>query len=296
MAGRKPSAAERLNAVRGETSPDALIAALEDPSPFVVEAAAKRLQAPKAAGALLRAYRRLHDGAPGADPGCWARMAVIEALGRLEAPEGEDAAHLAIRTVQVEAVGFGMADTATGLRVAAASLMANIRPPGALLDLAWLLNDFEPNAGCSPQERPYAKLAARTAAAKAIGALGDPAGAALLHVKLCFPGEELPEVLAECMDALAALKEPRALELLMPFLGGPSAYLAASAGTAIAAAGGARAVPILLGALERAPREAREPLVYALASIRADEARAALERLTRHPDALIKRIARELFR
>ncbi|HYF94610.1 MAG TPA: hypothetical protein VD969_20555 [Symbiobacteriaceae bacterium] len=295
MAGRKQAAAERLAAVRAETDHELLIKALEDPAAFVVEAAARRITAPKAAGALLRAYLRLHRGAPGADPGCWARMALVEALGRLEAPEGEEAARLAVRTVQVEAVGFGMADTATGLRVAGASLLANIRPPGALLDLAWLLHDFEPNAPCSHQERPYAKLAARTAAAKAIGALGDPAGAAVLHVKLAFPGEELPEVLAECMDGLAALKEPRTLELLTPFLGGPSAYLAAAAGTAIAAAGGAKAVGILVEALERAPRDAREPLVYALASIRADEARSALERLSRHADPVIRKTAGDLL-
>jgi hypothetical protein len=290
---RKSGAIRRLEAIRQETDEGALIGALDDLSPLVVEAAAQRVRQPRAAGALLRAYRRLHDGAPAADPGCWARMALLEALGRLEAPEGEEAARLAIRSVQVEVVGFGLADTATGLRVAAAAMLANLRPPGALLDLAWLLFDFEPNVGCSQHERPFAKLAARTAAAKAIGALGDPAGAALLHVKLAFPGEELPDVLAECMDALAALREPRALELLAPFLSGTSAYLAAAAGTAMAAAGGARAVPLLEAALDGAPREAREPLVLALASIRADEVRAALERLAAHADPVIERTAKQ---
>jgi hypothetical protein len=290
---RKPSTEARLKAVKATESQDAVIAALEDPSPFVVEAAAQRITQPRAAGALHRAYLRLHAGAPGADPGCWARMAILEALARLEAPEGEEAARLAIRTVQVEPVGFGLSDTATGLRVAAAGLMANLHAPGALIDLAWLLNDFEPNVSCSVAEGPFAKMAARAAAAKAIGALCDPAGAAVLAVKLYFPQREQPDVLVECMDALAALREPRALEILQPWLRSGDAYLAAAAGTAIATAAGEKAVPALVAALEEAALEAREPLVYAIASIRADSAREALQRLAKHADKRISKAAKE---
>jgi hypothetical protein len=293
--GKKQSeATKRLEAVRAATDEAVLIEALADPSPMVVEAAAKRITQPRAAGALLRAYLRLHEGGPKTDSGCWGRMAILEAFGRLEAPEGEEAARLAIRTVQVETVSFGPTDTATGLRVAAAGLTANLRPLGALLDLGWLLFDFEPNAGCSRAERPFAKLATRTAAAKAIGALGDPAGAALLGVKIAFQGEELDEVVAECMDGLAALRERRTMELLQPHLDGVNAYLCAAAGAAMAAAGGAAAVDRLVAALDRAPRAAAEPLVYALGSIRADSAREALERLADHPDPVIRQPAREL--
>ncbi|HYG56963.1 MAG TPA: hypothetical protein VD902_02700, partial [Symbiobacteriaceae bacterium] len=226
MAGRKSGATARLEALKTTQDQMVLFEALQDPSPIVVEAAAKRILQPRASGALVRAYLRLHEGAPKADPGCWARMAILEALARLEAPEGEEAARLAIRTVQVEAVGFGMADTATGLRVAAAGLLANLGAPGALIDLAWLLHDTVPNATCSHAEAPFAKLATRVAAAKAIGALGDGAGAAVLGVKLAFPEGEQPDVLVECMDALAALREPRAIDMLKPWLGNHTAYLA----------------------------------------------------------------------
>lgn len=295
MATRKSDAVRRLEAVKATEDQGALIEALADPSAMVVEAAAKRITQPRAAGALLRTYLRLHEGAEKADSGCWGRMAILEAFGRLEAPEGEEAARLAIRTVQVETVGFGPTDTATGLRVAAAALTANLRPLGALLDLAWLLFDFEPNAGCSRQERPYAKLATRTAAAKAIGALGDPAGGAILNVKLSFPGEELPEVLAECMDGLAALREPRTLELLQPFLEGTSAYLCAAAGAAMASAGGVKALDMLLRRLDGAPRDAREPLVYAIGSIRSDRVREEMERLCDHEDPVIRKTARQIL-
>lgn len=288
----KSTTAARIKAVRETADQNLLIEALADPSALVVEAAAKRMEAPKAAGALLRTYLRI-DG-PDRDPGCWGRMAILEALARLGAPEGEEAAVKGIRTVQVEPVAGGMADTATGLRAASAGVLANLGAPGALLDLAWLLHDFEPNAGCSRQERPFAKLATRVAAARAIGALGEPAGAAILAVKLAFPGEELPDCLVECMDALAALKEPRALELLAPWLDHPSPFCAAGAGTAMAAAGGESALPLLLGALERTGPDVRTALVYAIGSIRAESAREALRALARHPDKLIAGAAQEL--
>lgn len=291
---RRHSADARLRAVRTSDDPELLANALDDPSPVVVEAAAQRVSLPRTAGALLRAYLRLHAGAPEADPGCWARMALAEALGRLDAPEGEEAARLAVRTVQVEPVGFGLADTATGLRIAGAGLLARLRAPGALIDLAWLLHDFEPNANCSRAERPFAKLAARVAAAKAIGALGEGAGAAILGVKLAFPGEELPDVLAECMDALAALKEPRAFAMILPYLEHSNPFLVAAAGTALAAAGGVKAIPALLGALERVPGDSRAPLVYALASIRDEAARQALRELLRHKDPRISQAAVEI--
>lgn len=291
---RRPAASGRLKQIQAATDEAVLIDALGDPSSVVVEAAARRISQPRAAGALVRAFLRLDEAASDGDPGCWARMAILEALGRLQSPEGEVPAFRAVRSVQVEAVGFGMADTATGLRVAAASLLANLRPPGALLDLAWLLNDFEPNAPCSRAERPFAKLATRRAAARAIGALGDPSGAAVLAVKLAFPGEELADVLVDCMDALAALEEPRTAELVSPYLDRQDPYLAAGAATAIAATGGARAVPLLAAALERVVAEAREPLVYAIGSIRADAARQALKELARHSDPSIRKAAENL--
>lgn len=295
MARVDRSAAARLKALRAFPDPDALLTALSDPSHLVVEEAAKRITQPRAAGALLDAYLRLHRSAPEGDPGCWARMALLEALGRLEAPEGEQPACLAVRTVQVEAVGFGMADTATGLRVAGAGLLANLGVPGALLDLAWLLHDTAPNAACSERERLFAKLACRVAAARAIGQLGDPAGAAILAVKLAFPGDEHPDVLAECMDGLVALREPRTLELLTPWLQNGSEFLAAAAATALAAAGGEKALPILLGALTTCRPGLKETLVFALGSIRSDQTQAALRELARHMDPVIREAACSLL-
>lgn len=260
-----------------------------------MEAAAKRVEQPRAAGALLRAYLRLHKTGSQGDPGCWARIALLEALARLGAPEGEEAARLAIGTVQVERVSFGLVDTATGLRVAAAGLLANLQAPGALIDLGVLLFDREPNAPCSEAEAPYAKQAARMAAAGAIGALGDPGGGAVLAVKLAFPEGELTEVLAECMDALVALEEPRTLALLAPWLTQPDPYLAAVAATGIAKVGREQAVPTLLEALPRTTGQSRESLVLAIGSIRSEAARAALQQLAEHEEPVIARAARSLL-
>lgn len=286
---------QRLKAIRTTQSHEELIAALADPSPLVVEAAAKRIEQPRAAGALHRAYLRLHQAGADGDPGCWARIAIVEALARMGAPEGEEAARLAIRTVQVERVSNGLVDTATGLRVAAASLLANLRAPGALIDLAVLLFDRAPNALCSEAEAPFAKLATRTAAARAIGILGDMGGGAVLAVKLAFPDGELSEVLAECMDALVAVEEPRALEFLEPWLTREDPYLAAVAATAMAKVGREKAVAMLLEALPKAPRPARESLVLAVGSIRSEAARAAIGRLANDPDPVIQKAARELL-
>lgn len=280
----------RLEALK-QASVAELIAALEDPSSVVVEAAAKRIEQPRGTGPLLRAYLRLDAAAPAGDSGCWGRIAILEALGRMGAPEGEEAARRGVKTVQVERVSGGLVDTATGLRLASAGVLANLSAPGALIDLAILLFDMAPN---TPGEDPFVKMAVRVAAARAMGALGDPGGSALLATKLAFPAGEMSEVLAECMDALAALQEPRAVELLSPWLTHADPYLAAVAATNVARCGKVAALPVLLEALPRVAAEARESLVLAIGSIRADEAREALRRLVEHDDPVIRRTAEGL--
>lgn len=289
------NAAKRLQMISKTEDQGALIEALTDPSNLVVEAAAKRINQPRAAAPLLRAYQRLHEGAATIDPGCWGRAAILEALGRLEAPEGEDAARLAVKTVQVEWVGTGPMDTATGLRVAGAGLLANRSAKGALLDLAILLYDKEPNTPTSDRESLYAKAAVRAAAARSIGVLGVPEGAAVLAVKLAFPEDELAEVLAECMDALVALREPRLVEILSPWLDATNSYLVTVAATALASSGGEAVLPLLLGALERAAPDAREPLVYAIAAVRAEGAREALRRLAEDEDPVVAKAAQSVL-
>lgn len=302
--------ADRVQQVKASTDRAFVQAALADRSALVVEAAAQRLtgwlRQEEAdgislfalAGALESAYHRLHEGAPASDPGCWGRLALLECLGTLHgkgragAAEAEVAARLAIKTVQIEVLTFGPQDSGKGLRASAALVLANLRPPGALMDLGLLLFDDAPNEA---RETARHKAPCRQAAAKAIGQLGDPAGAVLLAVRLQQAEGEEPEVLSEAMDGLVALSEPRTLELLAPWLSHADPYLVATAATGIAAVGRAAAVPLLLVALEGALREAKEPLLYALAAVRADEGREALLRLSRDEDPWVARLAAELL-
>lgn len=301
---------ERLAQVKASAEPAFVVQALADRSALVVEGAAQRLTTWlkqdelrgfnlfALAGALEGAYRRLHEGGKEADPGCWGRLAILDALaalhgkGRAGAAEAEYVARLAIKTVQIEVLTFGPQDSGKSLRASAALLLANLRPPGALLDLGLLLFDDAPNEA---RETARHKAPCRQAAAKAIGQLGDPTGAVLLAVRLQQAAGEEPEVLSEAMDGLVALAEPRTMELLAPWLSHPDPYLVATAATGIAAVGRAAAVPLLLAALEGALREAKEPLLYALGAVRADEGREALLRLTRDEDPLVARLAKELL-
>lgn len=285
----------RLKAIKASDDQAVLLQALDDRSHLIIEAAARRLHRPATVGALLQTYRRLHAAGAKGDPGCWARVALLETLGGLEVPEAAEAARLAVHTVQVERISFGPADTATGLRVAAAAVLANLRVEGALIDLGLLLFDSEPNAPCSAAEAPYAKAATRSAAARAIGALGDPGGAALLAVKLARPAGELNEILGECMDALVTLPEPRAVELLRPWLASGDEYLVAVAATNLARAGGSAVLEELARAADSVLPAARAAVVYALASIRADGTLTALRRLADHADDAVRHAARSFL-
>lgn len=302
--------AERVQLVKSSTDRAFVQGALAERSSLIVEAAAQRLTAWlrqdelggvnlfELAGALESAYRRLHEGGSVADPGCWGRLAILECLGTLHgkgragAAEAEVVARLAIKTVQIEVLTFGPQDSGKSLRASAALLLSNLRPKDALMDLGLLLFDDAPNEA---RETARHKAPCRQAAAKAIGQLGDPAGAALLAVRLQQAAGEEPEVLSEAMDGLVALGEPRTMELLAPWLSSRDPYLVATAATGIAAVGRAAAVPLLLAALEGALREAKEPLLYALGAVRADEAREALLRLSRDEDPLVARLAKELL-
>ncbi len=244
------TAAERLEHIRSTRDQGELTLALSDPSHLVVEAAAKRLTDEGAATALLQSYLRLHEAAPRADPGCWARMAVIEAMSRLQSPRAEQAAKLAMDTVQVERVGTGLVDTATGLRAAAA---------------------------------------------RAIGALGDLGGTAVLAVKLAYPGQELGEVLAECMDALAALKDERIVGILNPWLKYGNPYLVSVAATAMAQGAGKAALQALVASVPGAVADAREAVVYAIASVRSEETRAALQSLAESEDQVVSKAAKSML-
>ena len=158
---------------------------------------------------LLERYRWYHEPVARV-PGCTVRSEIVQALGVLAGRQAVDVLRLAVRTVQIETVAGGLEDTATGLRANAALALANVVGVEAATDLAILLFDMKPNVAVPPSEAPYAKVAARAAAARALGQVGGPPAEALLAAKLAHPAGEVPEVLVECMDALVAVGSARA--------------------------------------------------------------------------------------
>lgn len=297
---RSKSAAQRLRAVQelaravSDESRELLRRALFDRSNLVVAEAAKALAAHgdrEAAPLMIERYYWFAADGLRRDPGCAARWQLVTALASFGDHRAADVFFDAIETVQVEPSGAGLEDMAAPLRAQAAMALAELAPPGALVAIALLLFDDQPKAPTAPQHEPFATLATRRVAARALASLGDPGGAAVLALKLRYPGNEVPEVLVECMDALVALDEQAALKLIPQYLEHRHPYLATGAATALATLRGSaqgKVLEMLLEACHRQSQEAREGIALAIASMRGDEAIHALERLAKADDPSVR--------
>lgn len=240
---------------------------------------------------LMERYIWYHEQPVERDPGCMVRSEIVQALGVLAGRRAADVIRLAVGTVQIEPVAGGLEDTATGLRANAALALANVIGLDALTDLAILLFDMKPNVAVPPSEAPYAKVAPRVAAARALGQVGGPGAEALLAVKLAHPGSEVPEVLVECMDALVAVESKRAIELISPLLRHKEPYVVAGAATALAGTGAPEVAELLHDAVEFAVRDARESIVLAFGALRNEAALNHLITLVQHPDPTLRSAA-----
>lgn len=302
MPPRRVGAEERLARVHRLGRHDApgaaaeLAAFLADASQHVREAAARSLgrlgeAALGQAEALAACYDWSDAAGPERDPGCRVRCAALESLGQMGYRPAAEQARRAIRTYQPERVGFGLEDTAVRLRAIAAGVLAQLGAPDAPLDLGVLLFDTTTVVPVAESEARFATMPARVAAARALGATADAAALIPLAIRLAHPAGEAAEVLVECMDAVAALGSPRAVEILHPFLRHTDPYLTAGAATALARAAGAAALPLLAESLPSAPREAQEPMALAIASIRSDETVGTLIGLAEHPEPGVRAAA-----
>jgi len=303
VAGMKVRAAGGDGAAAAE-----VLTALAHREPLVREAAARAVREaaqalhgtwPTAAGgdataigALLDAIGAAEAAPIASDPGCRMRREAAVALGELRAPVArvEPALHRLAATVQIEIIQGAPEDTAVMLRADAALVMAEMRCD-CLPDLGLLLFDGIPD----PLTHIDWKAGAREAAARALGVLGDPAGAALLAVRL-REAREAGEILAACIDALCALGHPRAAEWIAPLLHASDPVAAVAAATAICALRPDEAAATIPARAAAAPPALAEALVVALGAARSPLTEPALRRLLEDGRPTVRRAAAEGLR
>ena len=205
---------------------------------------------------LTRAFDRLLEQPLRSDPGCAGKAAIANALYRMGA--AEIGVYLkGVRHVQLEPVWGGKADTATALRGTCALALVRVHYPDYLVELADLLAD---------REAPARKMAAQ-----AMAYSENPAAVPLLRLK-ALVGDEDPQVLVECLQALLAIAPGPSLEFVARFLDRPEPEVAEAAALALGGARREEALPILSAWWERTLDPAlRRSALLAIAMLKHDD-------------------------
>lgn len=276
-------ALEKLGGVRRDptsaASIDALRAALRGRSPHVAAKAAE-IAGEGEVGALVAelvaAFERFREAPAKSDPSCVAKTAIVEALDRLGARE-EEVFLRGIRHVQLEPVWGGKTDTAVGLRAASAFALVNTGCHEALTPLAELLADPEPRA--------------RAAAARAIGASGEPAGVPVLRLKALL-GDAESEVLSDCIAGLLQLAPEESAAFAGRFLDAPEGAAREAAALALGGSRRPEAFPVLRDWWQRCgDDESRRTALLAVAMLKTDVAVEFLLGLVREAPGPTARLA-----
>lgn len=250
------------------------------------------LNSPVVVPYLTELYDWLEERPHERDRACDIRITIVECLGEIGSMRGVDTLRKAIRTVQIAKLGPSPEDVAIGLRATAALALASV-DADCLYDLAILLHDEEPAIPVSPVSRPFVKASTRSAAAKAIGALGGAGGAAILAVKLKFPNDEVPEVLAECLESLIAMKPEYIMEIAKPYLMGENEFLCAITALALAENFGVEVLELLCEAIDKVGGEAKEGIVVAISVMKGSSIHQLLQDFLGHPDPHVRKGAKK---
>ncbi|MGE0786983.1 MAG: HEAT repeat domain-containing protein [Sandaracinaceae bacterium] len=255
------------------TARDALLTALREADALVVARAASIVQDSLLDGfgdALVSALDRfLEGGGVGADPGCHAKLAIVEALDATDevAPE---AFGRASRHVQMEPAFGPPVDTAAALRARALLALGRSGEPDVPVFAGRALADREP--------------VVRRAAMIAIATHRDRSAAGLAWLKVTS-GDEDPLVTAEAMNALVALAPDLGVPALAELLEGADAERRELAAMALGESRRPEALPILLEALpDVVLGSERAPFYTALALHRSEPALRTLLDLVATPD------------
>ncbi len=213
LAMAKPQSLEaklaRLREIRGEpSSPQALQAlrtGLRDASNIVAAEAAEiagLAHLTDLAPDLVAAFERFLDQPEKRDKQCRAKIAIVEALNKME--YGDEGFFLrGVRYTQPEPVWGGSQDSAVPVRVGCAFGLVRLRYRGVLPLLVDMLVDRE--------------KAARVGAAQALAYSGTEAAGLLLRLK-ARGGDRDPAVISECFGGILELGPEQGVAFVAEFL------------------------------------------------------------------------------
>jgi hypothetical protein len=283
MAARRAQVEERLHAVVeiGKRASPPLAGLAREVRPFlhdkagIVAAAAAKLAAEHELRDLERdleqAFATFLLNPVKTDPGCRAKLAVADALRRLEV-RAPDVYLRGIAHRQPEPTFGPQIDTAAPLRVSCAAALLETRHPYALLEVGPLLADPEPNA--------------RSGVASVLGTVGGEACEALLRLKL-RAGDPEPQVVGACLQGLLSASFERGFPVVLDSMNGANGEVVRLALLAAGEARDDRALPALCEFVENAvDKETRTAALLALAISRLDGANAyLLGMIEQAPDA-----------
>jgi HEAT repeat protein len=247
---REPLSPQALQALRGS---------LRDASNIVVAEAAEIAGEARLAALLpdlVAAFERFLDQPEKRDKQCRAKIAVVEALNKLEYTD-ETFFLGGVRYVQQEPVWGGSQDSAVPVRVSCAFALVRIRHRGALSVLVDMLADKE--------------KAARIGAVQALAYSGTEAAGLLLRLKARV-GDREPEVISECFAGILELAPEQGVAFVTEFLDSEDDAIQEGALLALGTSRRAEAFEILKMFARRASGDLLEVAHVALALLRLPEA------------------------
>ncbi|WP_435008787.1 HEAT repeat domain-containing protein [Tundrisphaera lichenicola] len=205
------------------------------------------------AGDLEAAFGRFLVNPLKDDKLCRAKIAIVEALDRMEHPR-TDVFLKAARHVQLEPVWGGTEDSAPPLRAAALIALARVEGSGALPLLVDAMADPAKDV--------------RSASAIALGAIGSEAAGLILRLKARV-GDKDPDVLSECLLGLLTVDPKENLPIVVEYLEPGNATTCEAAALALGKSRLTEAVEPLKECLQRShSRELTQQILLALAILR----------------------------
>jgi HEAT repeat protein len=229
--------------------------ALRDPSNLVAAEAAEiagEARLAELAPALVATFERFLDNPVKTDKLCRAKIAIVEALNKMDFAE-EGFYLRGVRYLQMEPAWGDPVDTAVPLRTACAFALVRLRHRGVLALLVDMLTEKD--------------KAARVGAVQALTYTATEAAALVLRLKASL-GDPEAEVIGECFGGLLELTPEPAVPFVAEFLEGADEAIQEAALLALGSSRRAEALDVLRSYWEKATADLREVVCVALALLR----------------------------